>query len=1320
MRRVKIILLLALILAVVWTWLSRPALAAPPWQTETDSTPFDPITAAFNEGAYQTAIDLSRQLLVDDPDGPWADDAQFVIGTGYYYLGEVSPAQTALDKLIMTYPGSSWTPQARQYLDLIRITQAGYQGSPQLLQKFYLVTTETAACSAPTLEQCSHLDGPVEIEYRLQPAPPNKSANPLGQLVQTLSGAGQPYQNSADPVEPVEILDLEAATAAGPETLLEQAQLRFDYKTYDEARRFTGRLVEAFPDSEQVDEALLLAGQTHAQQGRHEAAISLFRQVVSQYPDSDLAPQAQAAISLSYYHQGLYDKAEQEWEKLKQTYPDSPEAGRNPVVEGILSFPRDSREAQTLQDLLGSDENMPVEQLEQFLGSLSGGIIEGLESLPGAGEVENPEGSMGSLLESMMQGLTAAGDEPAEVEIDCEQFAQEFSQIGQIFDPNQAGPADDLASLDMMALLRNLAACQQGLTATGEAPFDTLGTAHLEEQGLMDLYTTLLGDNALYSYQGRYEEALAGYQRLLNSARGVDDRRAEALYLNDMGTLYGLQGNYAEALESFEQALTIARELEDQALEVRAINNIGLVYQDQGRFEEALDLHQQALTVYREVGYRPGEGYTLSLIGRAYLGQEQYDQALETYQQALPVVQEVGERGWAGHILHNLAEIYAARAQYDRALDYDQQALTILEELGDRDGVSGVYDNLGRIYTAQEQFARAEAMYRKALDIQQQSGNRLIAAQILSNLGHLHQTQGQYNEALARYQEALDTLESIRASAGSEQSRAAFIAQYAPLYADTIALFHQQGQDEAAFLVAERSRARSFLDSLATGQVQLQDDEVAGLLAEEQAAYERRQAAETAVVQARYLEQAAPDELADLEARLVEAEAAHNAVVEAIEARGEQLAALVPGRGTQHLSGVEAVQGQLGGQTTMLYYYLLDEQALVFIITPDHFEVVELALPRDQLSGQVSHFRDLMAFKQTEATRQAAQELHQALIEPLAGQLKTRRLLIVPHGVLHYLPFAALWDAATGEYLIEQHELVMLPGASTLPFLIEDEESQETVQDRPAGGEPAVVVGNPATAELNTGWPGLANRNNLAALPQAEAEARAIAGLYGVEPLLGQAATETVVRQAVAGAELVHLAAHGFYNPIDPLNSRLALAPDPQSPNLPSSSSDGWLTVSEVYGLDLSQTDLVVLSACQTQIGELSAGDEVVGLTRSFMFAGAPSVMATLWNVDDAATGRLMERFYTHLQNGQGKAAALRQAQLELLQAEATADPFYWSGFVLSGDGGQTVPELDSPSWPALIAWPGKGWVIAGLALLIVILAVVAIAWRQRQQINHY
>jgi CHAT domain-containing protein len=159
-----------------------------------------------------------------------------------------------------------------------------------------------------------------------------------------------------------------------------------------------------------------------------------------------------------------------------------------------------------------------------------------------------------------------------------------------------------------------------------------------------------------------------------------------------------------------------------------------------------------------------------------------------------------------------------------------------------------------------------------------------------------------------------------------------------------------------------------------------------------------------------------------------------------------------------------------------------------------------------------------------------------------------------------------------------------------------------------------------------------------------------------------------LVKQQAPGTKTLHLAAHGIFNPDSPLDSLIALAPDNEN--------DGWLTVGEVYGLDLHNASLVVLSACDTQMGQLTAGDEFVGLTRALFFAGAPTVVASLWSVDDEATSLLMEHFYAYLRDGMGKGEALRQAQADI--REQYPNPYYWAAFVLNGDSSSVIIETDT------------------------------------------
>ncbi len=265
------------------------------------------------------------------------------------------------------------------------------------------------------------------------------------------------------------------------------------------------------------------------------------------------------------------------------------------------------------------------------------------------------------------------------------------------------------------------------------------------------------------------------------------------------------------------------------------------------------------------------------------------------------------------------------------------------------------------------------------------------------------------------------------------------------------------------------------------------------------------------------------------------------------------------------------------------------------------------------------------------------QHLHQKLVEPLQAYLRTDHLIIVPHDTLHYLSFAALTDGS--HYLSEKHILSLLPSANTLRFL---------PQNHHLGINTPLVFGDPIALE------------SLGVLSSAQTEVKAIARLFHITPFMGREATETRLRLQAKDANILHLAVHGEYNPINPLFSTLYLTPDNQN--------DGRLEVHEIYGLDLmGKTNLVVLSACQTNIGQQSKGDEIVGLNRAFLYAGTPAVMSSLWDIDDAATALLMEQFYIHLQSGSNASKALQEAQKEVRQQPEYAHPYYWSAFSITG-----------------------------------------------------
>ncbi|MBI3963033.1 MAG: CHAT domain-containing protein [Deinococcus sp.] len=254
------------------------------------------------------------------------------------------------------------------------------------------------------------------------------------------------------------------------------------------------------------------------------------------------------------------------------------------------------------------------------------------------------------------------------------------------------------------------------------------------------------------------------------------------------------------------------------------------------------------------------------------------------------------------------------------------------------------------------------------------------------------------------------------------------------------------------------------------------------------------------------------------------------------------------------------------------------------------------------------------------------QALYRQLLAPLAPALADRGLVIVPHGPLHYLPFHALYDGR--QYLLERHQVSYAPSAAVW---------QMCLGKQPRALGPALVLGVPDQG-----------------IPYVLDEVRGVGQTLGqARVLIGAEATTEALRRWGPEARLIHLASHGAFRADNPLFSALRLG-------------DGWLTAREVYGLELRGT-LVTLSACDTGLNQVAAGDELIGLARGFLYAGAPSLVVSLWTVHDQAAAALMQHFYTALSQGLGKAAALRLAQLETLADHP--HPYYWAPFVLMGQG---------------------------------------------------
>ena len=481
---------------------------------------------------------------------------------------------------------------------------------------------------------------------------------------------------------------------------------------------------------------------------------------------------------------------------------------------------------------------------------------------------------------------------------------------------------------------------------------------------------------------------------------------------------------------------------------------------------------------------------------------------------------------------------------------------------------------------------------------------------------------GRPEEAFQAAQEAVRHVEGIRADLGDPELRSGFFEDKQGIYQHAIAMAVEAGRADDAFALAEQSRSRTLLDLLGS-QTTLSKGRTRALVDEEVRLRTRLAEARAQVEDADRSDEPEPGP-----AQVDALERDYRAFLDRVRHESLEQASLMA---VDPVTRAE-IQSLLPEGTTLLEYQIGDAGVIAWVVDRQRFTMVRLPGDRASLVAEVRRFRAAIAAQAPLAAIEGqAVTLHRRLLEPLRREIRGERVVIVPHAVLHYLPFAALRSPA-GRWVVEDFALTTLPSASVLRYL-----------DRKGAGAPvsALVVGNPDLG------PALA-------LPWAEREARLVGQREREATVLtGSAATEARVKALVEGVGLVHLATHGELSEADPLSSALLL--------VPGEGDDGRLEVREVFGLDL-HARLVVLSACETGLGTRSRGDEIVGLQRAFVYAGAPAVVTTLWKVDDRASYELVRAFYEHLER-LGPVEALRRAQRETMAA--LPHPFAWAAFVL-------------------------------------------------------
>lgn len=785
----------------------------------------------------------------------------------------------------------------------------------------------------------------------------------------------------------------------------------------------------------------------------------------------------------------------------------------------------------------------------------------------------------------------------------------------------------------------------------------------------------LMNCGNIYGRLNRFAEARQSY----GEARTLFQQLAEARYLamvnvNEAIVLTELN-EFRQAEQAFLQARAYFAEQKMVSVVAQVDHNLAYLYMGQGDYQQALTTFDQARQVFVEQANEAEVANVDLLRSDIYLALNLWEEALAQLETARPVFEQAGMAWETGRTYLNQAaalvrrdpqtapepilekarhiftseqnqvwlavtDLYQAtfawrKQEAEQTQQYAQQALTAFQRAGLSGRAAQCALLLGEVALAEPNLPSAQAYFQFALN--QLDGAELPAITYSAHygLGRVQEQQQKFSHAQTSYQQAMYDLERLQATIGAEDYKIAFRQDKLEVYEKAVLLALQEQAQPAAFSTIERAKSRVLLDLMSQKPHPASPAE-AGLWQEIQ-----RLKQELSWYYSRLNQPTVATPLSAQESQTL---------TEAITRRERALAQQMSRWQTPDLAPAtrnpvwtvtaDQLQAVLPEQTLLLQFFTAGEEIWLFGLTAADLWSQKLPVTVSQITHWLTQFRfQLNKFSYGPAYRQRHQQawqkstdqllhhLFEGLLAPLGSGLEQwPHLLIVPHGVLHYVPFQALFDGQN--YLIAHKTVAYAPSATILYRTLTSGRANSTTR-------PLIM--------------GLADPT----IPHAQSEAQAVAELFpNAQLCVGSEATTHHLTQASTSPAFLHLSTHALFRADNPAFSALQFA-------------DGWLTVQDIYQLD-QVIPLVTLSACETGRHQVAVGDELVGLCRGFFAAGTQSLLVSLWMVDDQATAALMRLFYQELQSGRPVHQALRTAQLAILAQHP--HPYFWAAFVLSGN----------------------------------------------------
>lgn len=841
--------------------------------------------------------------------------------------------------------------------------------------------------------------------------------------------------------------------------------------------------------------------------------------------------------------------------------------------------------------------------------------------------------------------------------------------------------------------------------------------------------TMLAASGAAYFQLEEFQKATENYEQSLLLFRAAGDPRGEGLSYLQLGMLHLTLGEMQKAFDNFNQALPLFRKAGEVQGEVTALSNMGSLYMFLGKPDEALDYYNQALEVARTTGSEENEAAILAAVGPIYNETGDPKKARESLERALLTFRRLGFRRGEALMLLTLGLSHTFEAETPKALEYYEQALPLFRAEHDPFGESAALFGVCMSHVNSGHYEKGFDYCAQARTLQRKIGDRQTEALTLREIAIGERSRGNLVASRAAIESALTNIESVRTNVVNPELRLSYLAgsqDYYQFYIDLLMILHKQhpdaGYDGQALQATERAHARSLLDTLKEANADIRQGVDPALLQREreiQGQLNTRAQNQMQLLSQPHSEAQETAIAGEIEALLKDLQQ----VETEIRQTSPHYAALMQPRPLT----LKEIQTQvLDPDTLLLEYSLGEERSYVWVVTstsiishelPKRAEIEKAATQLYDLmnsrnkgiKGETDEQREARVAKADAEIPAAAASLSQMVLAPVAGQFGNKKLMIVADDALHFVPFAVLPVASAAvsgttrsrratRALIEDHEIVNLPSASTLavirnevagrsrppkavaaladPVFMRNDERVKTGGDKdktrvPNSDTQVIPPEKSRERQLvkameDTGVAdfGLFIRR----LPGTRQEAEQIVAMAPINDrrlaLDFAASRETATSPELSQYRYVHFATHGFLNSVHPELSGLVLS----LVNERGEAQDGFLRAHEIFNLKLSP-EVVVLSACQTGMGKKVRGEGLVSLTRGFMYAGAPRVLVSLWAVSDWGTTELMVRFYRGmLKDNMRPAAALRAAQISLMNDKRWTSPYYWASFTLEGE----------------------------------------------------